>query len=115
VLQKGDAFFVAQAFGGYPGDEYSALAEAKTLLDDGSAQIQFGPVQSLTFGPNRAAGAGFLAVVTDERGSATIDGRLICMVLDGNAVVVEAFAPQGDLEPVIDDVETMLASVEVAA
>ena len=46
-------------------------------------------------------------------GSGVVDGELICMVVQGNAVVIEVGAPQGDLDPVIDDVSAMLASVGV--
>jgi len=39
--------------------------------------------------------------------------ELVCMVVGGNAVVLMVGAPQGDLDPVIDDVSAMLVSVGV--
>ena len=45
---------------------------------------------------------------------ASIDGELVCMVVDRNAVVVVVVAAQqGHLDPVIDDVSAMLNSVGV--
>jgi hypothetical protein len=35
------------------------------------------------------------------------------MVVNGNAVVIVVAAPQGDLDPVTDDVSAMLKSVRV--
>jgi hypothetical protein len=112
-LQKGDAILVAQAFGGFSGDASEALTEARSGLDDGSAQITFGDVQSLTLGGQRAQAVWFEAVVSDQERAMTIDGELICMVIDGNAVVIEGFAPQSDFRLAVDDIEAMAGSVEV--
>lgn len=113
-LQKGNVIFVAQASPGYSGNASAVLAEARTMLDDGSAQISFSAVEHPTFGGHPAAAVSFAAIVSSqERGSMTIEGVLICMVIDGNAVVIEAFAPQGAISLDIDDIKAMADSVEV--
>jgi hypothetical protein len=116
TLQKGDAVLLAGAFQPFRGTPQSLLAMAKaSWLDDPSAQIDFGPDHDQNFGPNPAAVVGFVAIVpSSELGSVTVEGELVCMVLDGNAVLVTVDAPQGDLDPVMDDIEAMLASLEVA-
>jgi hypothetical protein len=53
----------------------------------------------------------FEATVVSGQQSGIVDGELVCMVVDGNAVVLMVAAPQGDLDPVIDDVSAMLVSV----
>ena len=55
----------------------------------------------------------FEATVTSGGQSGVIDGELVCMVVDGNAVVILVAAGQGHLDPVIDDVTAMLDSVSV--
>jgi hypothetical protein len=55
----------------------------------------------------------FQATVVSQH-SGVLDGELVCMIVDGNAVVIFVAARQGYLEPVIDDVSAMLGSIGVA-
>lgn len=114
TLQKGDARLAASGrdTGGASASEL--LVGLKDALSNSSAGIQFGDVHVGSFGGHEAAVVGFLAVATGKQGSATIDGELVCMIVGGYAVEVVAYAPQGDLDPVIDDIVAMLNSVEAA-
>jgi hypothetical protein len=114
TLQKGDARMAA--WGGNTGGESASqlLADLKDGMSRSSADIRFGDVHVGSIGGHEAALVSFLAVATGKHGSATIDGELVCMIVGGYAVAIEAYAPQGDLDPVTDDIVAMLNSVEAA-
>lgn len=116
-LQKSDAILTATvvAYGGQPP---AALAEVEATLQQdvsgqNSAQISFGTEHDGTLGGYDAAMVSFSAIVSGPSGSGTIDGEVICLVTGGKAIVFEVYAPQGDLDPVADDILTMVNSVEV--
>jgi hypothetical protein len=112
-LRKSDAILDAYTAAGYPGSAANAVDEISRLLEDETVQIQFGSVHEITVSGHDTAEVRFVAIVSTPNGSGTIDGELICMVIDGTAVVFQAYAPQGDLERVSDDISHMIASVEV--
>lgn len=114
TLQKGDARLAAWGRSAGGASASDLLAGLKDSLSRSSAGIQFGDVQVGSIGGHDAALVSFLAVSTGKNGSATIDGELICMIVGGYAVEFEAYAPQGDLDPVTDDIVAMLNSVEAA-
>ena len=111
-LQKSDAILSATAVS-YDGSPSKALAEVEAALQQDAAQISFGTEHDGTVGGHEAAMVGFSAIVSGPSGSGTIDGEVICLVIGGNAIVFEVYAPQGDLDPVGDDILTMVKSVEV--
>jgi len=113
-LQKASAILVAQLVSsGYSGDSASMLVEQKASLAGDSAQISYSDIHHTSIGDNDTTFVLFEAVVASGDRSGIVDGELVCMVVEGNAVVVVVAAPQGDLDPVIDDVSAMLASVGV--
>jgi hypothetical protein len=113
-LQKGDAILYAvMVTSGYRGTAAQALRLAEGALDDGSAQINFSSVKELTFGGYPAAAVGFVAIISNQQRSMMVDGELVMIVADGYLVEIQAAAPQGDFEPVVDDLKSMLNSVEV--
>jgi hypothetical protein len=116
-LQKSDAILTATAVA-YGGQPPAALAEVEAALQQdvsgqNSAQISFGTEHDGTLGGYDAAMVSFSAIVSGPSGSGTIDGEVICLVTGGKAIVFEVYAPQGDLDPVADDILTMVNSVEV--
>jgi hypothetical protein len=116
-LQKSDAILTATAVA-YGGQPPAALAEVEAALQQdvsgqNSAQISFGTEHDGTLGGYDAARVSFSAIVSGPSGSGTIDGEVICLVTGGKAIVFEVYAPQGDLDPVADDILTMVNSVEV--
>jgi hypothetical protein len=115
ALQKGDATLVAQLLGeNYSGDSASIMSEVRAQLDTQVAQISYGDQHQTTIRGNDSTYVLFEAIVSGSGGSTqmgTVDGELVCMVVSGNAVVVEVAAPQGDLQFVTDDVSTMVGTV----
>lgn len=110
-LQKGDVvlaiFHIAD---GYSGDRESLLSDAEQSLDDGSADIQFQQTFEATLGGDvDVSSVGFTAILNSQ----TLDGELLATVYYGNAVVFEAFAPQGDLDIAQHEIETMVGSLEL--
>jgi hypothetical protein len=113
-LLKANAILNAQLVSSnYPGDSESMLGEERAALAGDSAQISYGDVHRTSIGGNDTTFVLFEAVVASGDWSGIVDGELVCMVVEGNAVVVVVAAPQGDLDPVIDDVSAMLVSVRV--
>jgi hypothetical protein len=49
--------------------------------------------------------------VTSGNQTGIVDGELVCMVVQANETIVVVAAPQGHLDPVIDDVSAMLNSL----
>jgi hypothetical protein len=56
----------------------------------------------------------FEAVVSDGAQSGTVDGEVVAMVVDGNAVALEVFIGQGEFGSISDDVAAMASSVRAA-
>ena len=98
----------------YSGDSSSMLADQKDSLNRDTAQISYGDAQTTSVNGHDTTFVVFEATVATGHGPGTVDGELICMVVNGNAVVIGVAAQQGDLDPVIDDVTAMLKSVEAA-
>jgi hypothetical protein len=111
ALQKSDAILTATAVS-YDGSPSKALSEVEATLSQDAAQISFGTEDDGIIGGHDAAMVGFSAIVSSS-GSGTIDGEVICLAINGGVVVFEVVAPQGDLDPVADDIVTMVKSVEV--
>jgi hypothetical protein len=112
ALQKSDATLSATAVL-YDGSPSGALSEVEAELQQDAADISFGAEHDSALGGHDAATVTFSAIVSGPSGSGTIDGEVVCLVVDGRAIVFEVIAPQGDLDPVADDVLTMVSSVEV--
>lgn len=125
TLQKGDATLAAQVVSqDYSGDSAEIMASVRAQLETQVAQISYGDQHRTTIGGNDATYVLFEAIVSDygpggasDGGSqtGTLDGELVCLIVAGNAVVVEVAAPQGHLRFVIDDVSAMVGSVRAAA
>lgn len=113
-LQKADAVLTAEVVSSsYSGDSASILSDQERSLEGGSAQISYGGAHRTSVSGHDTTYVAFEATVSSGQRSGILDGELVCMVVDGNAVVIVAAAPQGDLEPVIDDVSAMIQSVGV--
>jgi hypothetical protein len=111
-LQRANAILTAKVVSsGYSGASASMLAEQQAALAGDSAQISYSDIHHTSIGRNDTTFVLFEAVVASGDRSGIVDGELVCMVVEGNAVVIVAAAPQGDLDPVIDDVSAMLVSV----
>lgn len=114
-LQKSDAVLTAQLVASlYPGVSASMLSGQEKSLSDGTSQISYGDAHHATIEGHDTTYVVFEATVASGAQSGVVDGELVCMVVDSNAVVIVVVAPQGDLDPVIDDISAMLASVGVA-
>jgi len=117
-LQKGDATLAAQVVGrDYGGDSQAIMSQVRSQLDTQVAQISYGDEHRTTISGNDATYVLFEAIVSGSGDGAqrgTVDGELVCMVVSGNAVVVEVAAPQGDLQFVTDDVSAMVATVRAS-
>jgi cellobiose phosphorylase len=112
-LRKADAILTAQVVSpDYAGTSASLLAEQRPSLDAESAQIGYGDVRTTTVNGHDTSFVIFQATVASHH-SGVLDDELICMVVDGNAVVVFVAARQGYLDPVIGDLTAMLESVGV--
>ncbi len=115
-LQKGDAFLNAIIDPNVSGSAADILVVEKRSLGDGSAQVSFGDDQQAIVGIYDAAMVRFEAMVSSSGGSGNtgiVDGELVCVVVDGQSVVVDAYAPQGSLVAVSTDLATMIQSVGV--
>jgi hypothetical protein len=113
-LQKSDAILTAEVVSrSHSGDSASMLAVQEQSLDDQSVQIAYSDVRSTSINGHDTTFVLFEATVVSGQHSGIVDGELVCMVVQGNAVVLMVAAPQGDLDPVIDDVSAMLVSVGV--
>lgn len=114
-LEKATAILTAQVVSSsYGGDSVSMLSDQERSLSGDSAQISYGGARRASISGHDTAYVAFEAAVSSGRQRAGIvDGELVCMVVNGNAVVIVVAAPQGDLDPVIDDVSAMLKSVRV--
>lgn len=113
-LQKANAILTAEvASSSYSGAATAMLAAQEGSLSDETAQISYSHVHRTSVGGHDTAFVMFEATVASGERSGVVDGELICMVVEGNAVVILVAAPQGDLDPVIDDVTAMLMSVGV--
>ena len=111
-LQKSDAILDATAEA-YDGTPTERLAGVEAALQSDAAQISFGTEQDGTIGGREAASVTFSAIVSGPSGSGTVDGEIVCLVSGGTAILFEVYAPQGDLDPVADDIVAMVHSVEV--
>jgi hypothetical protein len=113
-LQKSDAVLTAEVVStSYSGSSASMLPDQESALSGDSAQISYGGVNQALISGHDSTYVAFEATVSSGHRSGIVDGELVCMVVDGNAVVVVAAAPQGDLDPVVDDVSAMIKSVGV--
>jgi hypothetical protein len=114
-LRKANAVLTAEVVASdYAGGSASLLAEQKPSLDAEVAQASYGDPQMTTINGHDTTSMSFEATVTSSGQSGVIDGELVCMVVDGNAVVILAAAGQGHLDPLIDEVTAMLDSVGAA-
>jgi hypothetical protein len=114
-LRKASAILTAQVVSSsYTGSSASLLAVEKESLDAEVVQIGYGDPRTTSINGHDTTYVVFGATVTSGGHSGAIDGELICMVVESNAVVIVVAAPQGDLDPVVDDVAAMLESVRVA-
>jgi hypothetical protein len=114
-LRKSDALLYATVTDeSYRGDPAAILAQQESDLKSETAQISFGDEQDVTVGNNPSDMVVFEAVVSDSSQSATVDGELVAMVVDGNAVVLQVFIAQGGFGSISDDVVAMLSSVRAA-
>lgn len=119
VLQKGDATLTAQVLSrSYSGSSSSVMAQVRQQLSSQVAQISYGDEHESIIAGNDSASVLFEAILSGSEGSSshmgTVDGELVCMIVSGNAVVVEVAAPQGDLQYVTDDISAMVKTVRAA-
>jgi hypothetical protein len=113
-LQKSDAILTAQVVSSsFDGTSASMLSDEEQSLQGGTARVTYGDVHHTTISGHDTTYVAFNAFVTSGQRSGIVDGELVCMVVSTNAVVIVVGAPQGDLDPVIDDVATMLKSVGI--
>ncbi len=114
-LRKSDALLYATVIDqSYSGGAAAILSQQETDLESETAQVSFGDEQNVTVGTNPTAMAVFEAVVSDTAQSGTVDGELVAMVVDGHAVAIEVFIPQGGFGSISDDVAAMVSSVRAA-
>lgn len=112
-LQKANAILTAQVISSsYSGDSASMVAGAEQSLGGDSAQISYGDPHHATIGGNDTTYVAFEAVLSGQH-SGVLDGELVCMVVQTDEIVIAVAAPQGHLDPVVDDVSSMLKSVRV--
>lgn len=120
VLQKGDATLSAQVLSeNFSGDSAAVMDQVKQALSSQVAQISYGDEHQTRISGHDTTYVLFEAIVSgaSSGGSGanrgTVDGEVVCMVVSGNAVVVEVDAPQGDLQYVTSDVSSMIQTVRV--
>ena len=114
-LRKSDGLLYATVTDqSYRGEAAAILAGQESELKSQTAQISFGDERDVTVGANPTAMAVFEAVVSDRSQSATVDGELVAMVVDGNAVALEVFISQGEFGSISDDIAAMVSSVRAA-
>jgi len=112
-LQKANAILTAQVVSeSYSGDSASMVSEAKQALGGDSAQISYGDPHHTTIGGHDTTYLAFEAVLSGQH-TGIIDGELVCMVVQTDEIVIVVAAPQGHIDPVVDDVAAMLKSVRV--
>jgi hypothetical protein len=115
-LRKSDGLLFATVTDqGYRGNVAAILAEQESQLKSETAQVSFGDEQDVKVGANPTAMAVFEAVVSDGAQSGTVDGEVVAMVVDGNAVALRVFIGQGEFGSIADDVAAMVSSVRAAA
>jgi hypothetical protein len=112
VLQKANAQLTVMAQS-YGGSASAALRDVEGSISADAAKVSFGEEQDGTLTGHEVAMAGFSAVVSGQSGSGTVDGEVICMVVGGKVVVFEVVTAQGYLDRVVDDIRSMVSSVEV--
>lgn len=113
-LRKADALLTAEVVSSDSTvDSAALLAGQRPSLDAEAAQISYGDVRTTRINGFDTSFVLFQATVVSQH-TGVLDGELICMVVDGNDLVIFVAARQGHLEPVIDDVTAMLQSVGVA-
>ncbi len=116
ALQKGDAVLLVSS---NPASGVTARQLLQIYVDaessgqttfggDSSGSIAFGDIRELSLGRYDAAAVAFRGV-----SSIPYDGEAIMVFADGNAVLFQTAAPQGDFDAVVGDVEAMAASVRV--
>jgi hypothetical protein len=111
-LQKANAILTAQVVStSFGGGSASILVEAEKSVGGDTAQISYGDPHHGTFGGNDSTYVAFEATVSSGNQTGIVDGELVCMVVQGNETIVVVAAPQGHLDPVIDDVAAMLKSL----
>jgi hypothetical protein len=119
VLQKGDATLSAEVLSSqFSGDSARMMAQVKQELGSLVAQISYGDEHQTRVSGNDTTYVLFEAIVSRSGPASgnggTVDGEIVCMVVAGNAVVVEVDAPQGDLQYVTSDVTAMIQNVRAA-
>jgi hypothetical protein len=113
-LRKANAALTAEVDStSYEGTSAALLAAQRPSLDAEAAQISYGDVTTTAINGHDTSSVVFQATVVSTH-TGVIDGELICMVVDGDAVVIVVVAQQGDLASMIDDVTAMLRSVTVS-
>jgi hypothetical protein len=113
-LQKGNAVLTVQVVStSYTGTSSAMVSDAERSLGGASAQISYGDVHHGSISGNDTSSVTFEATMTSGQQSGIVDGELVCMVVETNETIIVAAAPQGHLQPVIDDVSAMLKSVRV--
>ena len=111
-LQKANVILTAQVVStSFGGGSASILAAAEKSVGGDTAQISYGDPHHGTFGGNDSTYVSFEATVTSGNQTGIVDGELVCMVVHSNETIVVVAAPQGHLDPVIDDVSAMLNSL----
>jgi hypothetical protein len=111
-LQKGNAVLTAQVISSsYHGTSAAMVSEAEQSLGGSSAQVSYGNAHQGAISGNDTTYVTFEAAMTSGTQSGIVDGELVCMVVGTNEIILVATAPQGHLEPAIDDVSAMLKSV----
>jgi hypothetical protein len=111
-LQKGNAVLTAQLISSsYRGTSAAMVSDAEQSLGGNSAQVSYGDAHHGAISGHDTTYVTFEAAMTSGTQSGIVDGELVCMVVGSNEVILVAAAPQGDLEPAIDDVSAMLKSV----
>lgn len=114
-LRKAGAVLTAEiASTTYSGDSAAMLAGQEESLTADTGQISYGDPETTSVNGHDTTYVVFEATVTSGQRTGVLDGELICMVVDGNAVVILVASQQGHLDPVIDDVTAMLRSVGTA-
>jgi hypothetical protein len=111
-LQKANAILTAQVIStSFTGGSASMLPDAEKSIGNDTAQISYGDPHQGTFGGNDSTYVSFEATVASGNQTGIVDGELVCMVVQSNETIVVVAAPQGHLDPVIDDVSAMLKSL----
>ena len=119
MLQKGDATLTAEVLSSqFSGDSTRMMDQVKQELASQVAQISYGDEHQTRISGNDTTYVLFEAIVSGSGPASgnggTVDGEVVCMVVAGNAVVVEVDAPQGDLQYVTSDVSAMIQTVRAA-